>query len=349
MYTVAAYLVEKSSGMPFAEFLQNHFFAPLGMDSSHLQPDAAIAAGLGDRIAMPYIWHDDGKYMPIPLTQGEEDEGAGSIFTSADDYIKYVKAMMNQEGPISKDVYRGIIKPRIFVNPNADIDDLDPRTSWIAYAAGWETCYYRGYKIIMHDGLSNGFGSSHFFLPELKFGAVILGNSEGAEHLVNVVQKELIDEVMKVPETERPDWVALEDDAASDGDEQADPRKRLFPDLGDTQAQRIPLGTYTGEYWNAGYRGMTVEIKDGQLFVDASDRSMGFYLTFEHICDQTMYIAHLSDYFVGGDDECAAEFWFEGDKVVKMGIKLEEELNGLIWFDKLATSASKCASAGGVQ
>ena len=83
---------------------------------------------------------------------------------------------------------------------------------------------------------------------------------------------------------------------------------------------------------------MNLEVKDGQLFIDAYDRSMGFTftLTFEHVHSQTHYIAKLMDHLDSADEEeLKAEFRFDNDKVVKMGIHLEPDLENLIWFDRV--------------
>ena len=341
MYTVASYLVEKISGLSFADFLQTHFFKPIGMGSTHLQPEAAKAAGLGDRITTPYVWNEENKdYQSVELQQCPEAQGAGSIMTSVDDYLKWVKTITNKEAPISDEIYKSLIKPRIFGDP--DDDDLDPLCSWSAYAAGWEPYFYRGSLIISHEGAISGFGTIHFFLPREKFGGVLFGNSNGAQELTTILAHELIDEALNVPGPERPDWDArfVHKRAKYDEHDEEDKlKKQLRPDFNGTpEPQKIPLSAYTGEYWNAGYHGLLLETKDDRLYVNAVERY--FYLTFEHVCNQTMYIAHLEDYWEGGDDPVLAEFRFKNDKVVKMGLKLELDLDGLIWFDKVDSPPS---------
>ena len=37
---------------------------------------------------------------------------------------------------------------------------------------------------------------------------------------------------------------------------------------------------------------------------------------------------------MGGDEEREAEFVFAGNKVVRMGVELEEDLEELIWFER---------------
>ena len=71
-----------------------------------------------------------------------------------------------------------------------------------------------------------------------------------------------------------------------------------------------------------------VETKDDRLFVNAEHRSMPFTITFEHVYDQTKYIAWQSDCDELGNDPCLAEFVFEGEKVTKLGVELELGLDG---------------------
>jgi len=80
---------------------------------------------------------------------------------------------------------------------------------------------------------------------------------------------------------------------------------------------------------------MVVETKDNKLFIDAEDRYMGFHLTFGHACVERKYIAHLEDAWEDGDDQLVAEFRVENDRVVELGLKLEEDPNDIIWFWKL--------------
>ncbi|KAK3673893.1 hypothetical protein LTR78_006095 [Recurvomyces mirabilis] len=199
---------------------------------------------------------------------------------------------------------------------------------------------YRGHKIVSHDGLNYGYGLTHFFMPRLHFGGVIVGNSSDANDIAAIVSREFIDQVLKVSQDERPDWnQQFHDDVERDIEEEKkrveDLKEELRSGGNGELEQKRSLSTYTGRYWNEGYKAMKVEITGNQLYIDASDRSMGFFLTFEHICDQTKYVVHLSDFVEGGDTQMAAEFVFEGAKVVKLGLKIEEDLDEMIWFDKV--------------
>ncbi|OTA01436.1 hypothetical protein A9Z42_0017570 [Trichoderma parareesei] len=56
MYTVASYLVERKSGMAFADFLDQRMFQPLGMTRTNMWLDRAWRKGLGGSICPGYSW-----------------------------------------------------------------------------------------------------------------------------------------------------------------------------------------------------------------------------------------------------------------------------------------------------
>jgi hypothetical protein len=341
MFSVAAYLVERLSGLTFEDFLRQRIWDPLGMKSTNLQTQSALDAGL--ELAHPSKWNDERhEYVPVEPQHAPEALGAGLVVTSVNDYARWVNALMNQQHPISKEVYDSLTKPRSF----GDLDDLDklaPYHSPSLYSAGLASYYYRGYQVIGHDGYDPGTTSMHFFLPQMKFGCVIFSNSVGGATVHPILRHEILDHLLRVPKGERIEWKARERDLVKQDVEETveaneKRRKGLCPEYeGKAQPQPGSLESYIGDYWNAGYRGMKVKIdKDQKLVIDATDRTMGFTLRFEHLCSGTKYIAHRDDYFMGGDEELAAEFVFENGKVVKMGLELEADVDReRIWFQKM--------------
>lgn len=344
MYTVASHLIEDLTKQSFADFLKERIWVPLGMTSTFIQPDAVIAAGLKDRLFVPHRWDNDEKrYYPARTQQIPEAQGAGSVFTCVDDYILWIKALINHEGPVTKDVVSGMLKPRTISNPNdCSDDDLEPFSSPTMYAAGLEVWYYRGHKIVAHSGGDPGIGAYIFFLSGRRFGGVLFGNSWRAAEVATIIARELTDTVLGVPELERPDWNARYHKDDDEYHAKKDDRWReLFgvPTDGDIPAsepQGQALDGYTGTYSNVGYKDMVVEIKDDRLYIDATDRTMGFYLHLEHFKDQDKYIAHSEDYYDGAKGKLAVKFRFEGnnDRPASMGVDLEEGVGDYIWFDR---------------
>ena len=352
MYTAATALVETKSGLGFAEYLDQRFFAPLGMTATNLQPARAREKGLGDRISPGHWWNKkEQKYDCFDLPDAPEAQGAGSIVTCVDDYIKYVKALMNKEGPFTEDVYDGLIRARTIISP--DYEEVSPFSAPPMYAAGWEVHHYRGVRIVVHEGNICGSSSSHFFVPEYKFGAVMIGNTSFANLVSEILMQEMIDRVIGLPDDQRLNWdevlVKKYDADARFGDEDtsyaedeaavdkqiAELRQKLCPAITEPEPQKMPLSAYTGEYWNPGWRGVTVQIKNESLFIDCSDRSYVFEMTLEHVCAQTKYIAHLKSAVFGQPfGQVQAEFRFANNVATRLGIWFEEDIDDYIWFER---------------
>lgn len=358
MYTVATHLIEFKTQQSFPDFLHERLFLPLNMNSTCLQPGRARSSGLGDRIATGYIWTKNTSYSGLQSPDCPEGQGAGSVMSSANDMIKWVRALIHQEGPITQKIYQGLVRLRSF--PYQHPGRIKPYTSPVIYAAGFDVYYYRGYMVVGHSGVIPGFSSRFVFSPDLKLGAVFLGNSSGAGSVSTVLVRKLIDSALGVAVPEqgasmKPNKNVVQT-AQQGGDTMGKKEKKKKPQRQvDTQPpkanpqsqkadrqkrnsgsppQEEPLELYTGKYWNAGYRGMEVQIKDGELFIDATDRSMGFTLRFVHVRNQTQYTAYLTDAVEGGDDPLDAKLLFENGRVVRMGLRLEQALPGLIWFDR---------------
>lgn len=351
MYSVASYLVEKKSGISFADFLENRFFKPLDMASTNLQPERARAKGLGDRISPGHWWDRKAKkYSEFLIPDAPEGQGAGSIITSVNDYVKYVRALMNQEEPFTEEIYTGLITPRKIVE--LENEKLSPFTSQLLYAAGWEVHHYRGHLVVSHDGCIAGSSSCHFFIPDFKFGGAIFGNSDDACNIGEVLLQEFLDELIGLPQDQRLNWDKVlyekdtgkkyEDYGKNDNEEIEDEekeaeeeRQKLCPGIKEPEPQVMPLSAYTGEYWNPGWRGLVVEIKDGQLFIDCSDRSYVFTLQLRHVCEQTKYIAIQREVVGGRATMLRTEFRFDNGTAVRLGVWFEDKLDDYIWFDRV--------------
>ncbi|PHH92741.1 hypothetical protein CDD83_5570 [Cordyceps sp. RAO-2017] len=339
MYTASTYLVERISGMPFSDFLRQRIFDPLGMNSSYLLLDSVKAKGQGDRVATGYSW-EKGQHREIHCCDGPEAQGAGQIFSSIDDYARWVKAMIRHEGPITERISTALTTKRIQTDPEQD----EKQESCTFYALGWQVHEYGGHKMVSHDGGEPGYQCNHFFLPELNFGGAIFSNCDQADTLVSLLMYRLIDDVAHADQkSQHSDSVSesgSESESVSDEDEDDDGleeelRQELSPGIEQPQPQKIPLSAYTGRYWNKGYRGIEVEERDGVLHVDGTDRSYGFTLSFKHICEQTKYICYVTQTFESSDLPIKAEFRLEDNKAVKLGLHLEERIDDYIWFDKV--------------
>lgn len=346
MFTVASYLVERISQRPFAEFLQTNFFDSLGMNSTYLQPSAVVAAHQQDRFSKPYVWREtEGKYSPVEHREQPEGQGAGLLQSTAGDYAKWVKAVMTKNPVLFEEkIYDDLLRPRIVEDADTNPDNLPPFTSNSMYALGWSIGSYRGYRVVEHNGAETGFRSRILFVPGLDCGLVLMGNAPGAANVIQILVMEVIDQLLDIPVKDRVDWNAKEHkEEAKEVEENQETlhklREELSAEAGQSQTS-LPLDSYTGTYANDGYHEVVVDIRDGQLFIDAGDRGMPFTITFEHVQAQK-FIGHLED-DEGLISYKRAEFVgdVEGTKsngVQRMGLDFSEaEAVGLIWFDRIS-------------
>lgn len=362
MYTVAVHLVQQKTGLSFADFLAANFFQPLGMSSSSLQPSRARARdGFEARMATGYTWvRAARRQAPVPMVECPEADGAGSIITSVNDYIKWVRALLHRTSPVTDAVYGGLVRARTIVNP--DGERLPPRSSPAMYCAGLETDHYRGQQRVDHGGGVTGFATKQLLLPAQRFGCVVAANSgEGGHAAATVLFRELMDEVLGVPPAERPDWEALVDTLEAEQEADDDPdlceaalRKEILGSLSGEKQDRedkeeeappqpltTPLETYAGTYEHPGYHQLLLEIKDGRLFVDASERSFGFTGVFNHVAQQRLFTLRIAESQAwGGQDMTAvrAEFALQDGEVARLGLALEPDMEGtaeeMIWFTR---------------
>ncbi|PTB65688.1 beta-lactamase/transpeptidase-like protein [Trichoderma citrinoviride] len=352
MYTVASYLVERKVRTSFADFLEGHIFHPLGMTQSNPWLNRARQRGLGDYISPGYWWDPErSEYHCFPKVDSPAAQGAGSIVTNVDDYIKYIRALMNREPPFTEEVYNGLIRPRSIVSQ--DYETLLPYRSLAVCAAGWEVFHYRGFMVVAHGGRTVGSSATSFFVPALKFGATIFANTGSGAAAGDLLMQEFVDEVMEIPYHQRVapslkihqlSRSGLYSDAfykkanirinAKGAPARAKASKQKPGP--ESAGQKIPLHTYQGKYWSPGWRGIRADIdaQTGQLVIDFSDRLNGFTLALDHVAGQTTFVGQKR-YLRGGlGSKMRVEFRLEGDVVQWVGIMLEPELDDYIWFKR---------------
>ncbi|KAF5723683.1 hypothetical protein FMUND_1617 [Fusarium mundagurra] len=360
MYTVLTHVIEVKSRQSFSEFLQDRIFGPLGMASSSLQPEGAKARGHDHRLAKGHIWDKkSASYREFEAVNCPEGQGAGSVISSINDFIKFLKALIDRNGPMSEVVYQGLTRPRS--ERGANHRQRKTGIDHIFYTAGMDLYWQDGYAVFGHSGDITGFGSRFVLLPDLKFGAVVMGNSSGTNSVAAQLFREFTEIViqsytgpqplsaMSNPSVYMTPPKGLENPKSESQSQQGgmvktnagrgeDQRLGTSTTVGPSVAlqRNVALQEYAGDYWNLGYRNMKVEIRDNGLFIDATDRSMGFTARLRHKRDQSVYDAHVRDAFDTGDEVLMTEFVFEDSKVVRMGMDLEPLIGDLIWFDKVA-------------
>ncbi|MEQ9463342.1 MAG: serine hydrolase domain-containing protein, partial [Haliea sp.] len=165
---LAGLIVAEVSGQSFDDYVEQHIFAPLGMDQSSFREP--LPASLRPQLAQGY--RDGGAGMEV---QPEEFLGnvapAGSLSSTAVDMAKFMIAHL-QEG-----VYRGqrILQPETVALMHTRALSPGPHLNGIAL--GFYETWINGHRTIGHGGSTLDFKSELMLLPEAGVGLFVTFNS----------------------------------------------------------------------------------------------------------------------------------------------------------------------------
>ncbi|HLW82315.1 MAG TPA: serine hydrolase domain-containing protein [Candidatus Acidoferrales bacterium] len=178
-YCILAMIVQKISGMPFAEFLQRRIFAPLQMDHTvaHVYGKDTIA-----NRAYGYT-NDAGVWLETDQSPTSATLGDGGIYSSLDDLAKWDDALRNHT-LLSPAEFQPAITPEnsAAVLPAA-VDDLPKAAAEkpLAYGFGWFLDPYRGHPRMWHYGSTIGFNSIIERFTDNHLTIIILANRTDAD------------------------------------------------------------------------------------------------------------------------------------------------------------------------
>lgn len=215
MYVVATHVIETlTGGRWLGDVLREWVWGPLGMHSTYFSLEDAVAAP--EHLADGYAWDRDGEggaggFVRVEFMPTDEIGGAGAVMSSVEDYTKWIRSLLREDGPVPKEGHRAVKTPRIIVSPEAALPspsgEKGPYESASMYGLGWLTSSYRGHKFWEHDGGMHAYGAEVYFFPDLEFGVVTFGNTAMSSNALGLILLwELIDDKLGVPEDERHDW-----------------------------------------------------------------------------------------------------------------------------------------------
>lgn len=267
LYNVAGAVIKQVSGRTWAQFIQERFFAPLGMSGSKTSISAVAP---GDDVIAPHAM-DEGKLRPVVATQLDNNAPAGAIVSSVEDMSKWVIALLNQgdlgggKRLFSERQARELWAPATIL-PIGDyppmLAELKPHFS--DYALGETLRDYRGHLIVSHTGGLQGMVTKVTMLPELKLGVIVLTNQEegGAFEAINWT---IVDHYLNAP---RKDWVTAFVEAKKKAERDAE--KELAESTAKRNAQSKPsleLEAYAGRYRDPWYGDVAIDRRGESLTI----------------------------------------------------------------------------------
>lgn len=177
-YGLAAVIVSRTSGKPFAEFVKESVFKPLGMNDSHIYNDAEkIVKNRADSYEI-----DNGVYEKRILNQ--YNAGPSNLITTVEDLSKWT---LNFEKPIVGDaeMIEKFNQPTL-LNDGRRAVSFDDSDGIGYYAKGQNVWTYRGANVLSHGGHTAAFNSAFWRFPEKRFAIIFLSNDQHFDALKKV-------------------------------------------------------------------------------------------------------------------------------------------------------------------
>ena len=166
-YATLAMIVEKVSGKPFGQFLQERIFAPLKMTNT-----LAYQKGKNEVPHRAYghssnngVWHETDQ-SPTSAVLGD-----GGIYSSLDDLAKWDRAL-REHTLLSEAEMRPALTPVQLKDGPAKFPD----GKLVSYGFGWFVDPYRGRPRMHHDGETIGFRTTIQRFPDDRLSVIVLAN-----------------------------------------------------------------------------------------------------------------------------------------------------------------------------
>lgn len=197
---LAGYIVERVSGMPFAEYIEQNIYAPLGMNSSTFRQP--LPENLSPNLARPYRFvqgeYLEGgfEYMPAP---------AGSMSSTASDMAKFMLAHL-QDGQLNGNQ---ILKEETINKMHSQQFTHDPRLGGMTL--GFMEGTFNNQRTLSHGGGTMLYNTGLYLLPIENVG-IFVSFSGGSNHLVHTeLYQDFLDRYYPVPRS--PEQVQLAEGA----------------------------------------------------------------------------------------------------------------------------------------
>lgn len=255
LYAAAGLAIEQAAGRPWAAFVRERIFAPVGMADSRAN---CTELRPGDNAATGHAKYDFKDLRPVPPLAWDNNSAAGGIYSNVHDMAKWIRVQLDggrlPPGPDGKPRVLfsearqremwSVVTPLPIGQPAvAALQVTKPNFS--GYGHGWALSDYRGRKLVGHTGGWPGQVSKVVLVPELKLGLVVLTNQEEGAAF-QAVGWRVLDAFLGAPET---DWVAAYAESRKGAvDEAAESWARHVAAREAGSRPSLPLGKYAGTY-----------------------------------------------------------------------------------------------------
>ena len=197
-YVVASLVIERITGKPWQQALDDLVFTPLGMNHT----TAYMSEAQQWPLLTPYLPDRTGKLIPSELRKNDRTmHAAGGIVTTPADLERWIEANITN-GRIDG---RQAIPAAAFEEAHRLQVPMSRQGALVAkgYGFGWFEGEYSGTPILFHGGGYQGWQSLFSFMPEKKIGVGLMTNASGpSARVLEFINLYIYDRLQNVPNVE---------------------------------------------------------------------------------------------------------------------------------------------------
>lgn len=312
MYLAAGEASASAAKSSWEEAVRKRLLEPLGMN------DVSFSTRDVERTldhARPHRKSKNGKLEVIPLRNLDNIGPAGSMNTSARELTKWVRFQLGDgtwdgKRVVSEKNLSETRMPQMIVRLEDSEKELNPVSTFRAYALGWIVQDYRGRSMLSHTGGLWGFRCRIVLMPQDKLGVIVLTNtgtgaSGAAMHVA--LSSTLVDRLLGLPAR---DWNAYFDSQAKrlEAEEKQKEAQRIKQRHPDTKPSR-QLSAFVGVYTEPAYGSAIVTEENGALKVawgNSTGRLEHFHYDTFHVKDGDLIDDEPIVFSLGTDGEPAS-------------------------------------------
>jgi len=187
-FCILGYALECLLGLPYEKIIHDTVLAPLGMGDSVFAAGDAILR----KAAVGHYVVDGEVKVAAPWGIPRAMRPSGGLVTSLNDMLRYLRFLLALDNPPVFDGEDAMLR-EMFARQCAASGPAD------AVGLSWMIRYINGEKIIRHGGASLGQYSEILFIPERKFGFVILLNGDDDSDSVGEIAAAILREYTGLP------------------------------------------------------------------------------------------------------------------------------------------------------
>jgi CubicO group peptidase (beta-lactamase class C family)/D-alanyl-D-alanine dipeptidase len=180
---VVGYVLEKTQGKPFAEYMKGAVLGPMDLERSSFAPEP----GLVKDLAKAYMRTLDGDVFVAPTFEMGMSP-AGCMYSTVTDLSRFISVLINRGKGVRGPVVQPGTLEKMWTPQYAETGQKE------GFGLGFHVSEIDGQRCISHDGAIYGFATALNILPEAKLGVSVITTLDGA----NSVTERLAQRALKL-------------------------------------------------------------------------------------------------------------------------------------------------------